>query len=218
MTADFKLIIFDWDGTLMDSAQHIVTNMLTAIDALGLPSRKPEQISELIGLGLKDAFSRLYEDLDPRETAELLMRYRQGYAQVSQDSSMLFDGVEETLSDLRDAGYRLAVATGKSRAGLERALRHSGIQDMFELTRCADESADKPHPQMLFDILAQLNCAAEGALMIGDTEYDMHMAANAEVKAVAVGCGVHTHDRLHAAGALEILPDVAALPTWLAQK
>jgi phosphoglycolate phosphatase len=215
MPADYKLIIFDWDGTLMDSAQHIVSNMLHAIDALGLPKREPQAISELIGLGLQDAFSRLFPDLDTQKTIALLSQYRQRYGQVPQDSSLLFDGVHETLDQLRGAGYSLAVATGKSRAGLDRALLGSGIADYFCMTRCADESADKPHPQMLFDILHTTDHAHHAALMVGDTEYDMHMAQNAKVHGLAVECGVHAPVRLQDAGARAVLPSVADLPAWL---
>lgn len=217
MPADYELIIFDWDGTLMDSVSHIVGNMLEAIDALGLPPREPEQISELIGLGLQDAFSRLFPDLDPQATIDLLTRYRSNFSKVKQDSSMLFDGVSETLTDLHAAGYTLAVATGKSRAGLDRALRDSGISDLFSITRCADEAADKPDPKMLFDILAHTQFSAEKTLMVGDTEYDIHMANNAKMHGIAVDCGVHSTQRLQTAGAVAVLPDVAALPHWLAQ-
>lgn len=217
MPTDYKLIIFDWDGTLMDSAPHIVSNMMQAIEALGLPKREPEAISELIGLGLQDAFSRLFPDLDPQQTIDLLMQYRQGYVQVPQDSSLLFEGVGETLEHLREQGYLLAVATGKSRAGLDRALAQTGISDYFCMTRCADESADKPHPQMLFDILKQLEFDQTDALMVGDTEYDMHMAKNAEMHGLGVDCGVHASTRLQDSGARVVLPTVAHLPQWLAQ-
>ena len=215
MPADYKLIIFDWDGTLMDSAQHIVDNMLQAIEALGLPKREPEAISELIGLGLQDAFSRLFPDLDPQQTIDLLTQYRQGYVKVPQDGSLLFSGVRETLDELREQGYLLAVATGKSRAGLDRALSQTGIGDYFCMTRCADESADKPHPQMLFDILKYTEYDENNALMVGDTEYDMHMARNASMHGVGVDCGVHATARLHDSGARIVLPSVADLPRWL---
>lgn len=216
MSESYRLLVFDWDGTLMNSAPHIVDNMLNAIEALGLPRRSPEQISELIGLGLYDAFQRLYGDLSAEYAQALLQRYRQGYVKVAQDNSLLFDGAEAALGQLREAGYVLSVATGKSRAGLDRALRETGLGEHFVVTRCADESANKPHPQMLFDILEQTGFSAADALMVGDTEYDIHMAAAAGVPALGVGCGVHSEHRLVEAGALQVLEDVAKLPAWLA--
>lgn len=216
MPEPYKLLVFDWDGTLMNSAQHIVDNMLKAIDALGLPRRTPEQISELIGLGLNDAFQRLYGDLSSEYASELLQRYRQGYVKVAQDNSMLFDGAQAALEQLRETGYQLGIATGKSRAGLDRALHETGLGEHFVVTRCADESANKPHPQMLFDILETTGFNAGSALVIGDTEYDMQMAAAAGIPAVGVGCGVHSEIRLIEAGAVQVLADVAMLPAWLA--
>ena len=215
MAKPYQLLVFDWDGTVMDSAQHIVGNMLSAIEALGLPPREPEQISELIGLSLNEAFQRLYGDLSTEYAAELLQRYRQGYIKVSQDRSLLFSGAEDALCRLREQGYLLAVATGKSRAGLDRALSQTGLAEFFCMTRCADESADKPHPQMLFDILEQTDLPAGAALMVGDTEYDMHMAGAARMTALGVDCGVHTTERLNQAGAVAVLPDISGLPQWL---
>lgn len=218
MTDNYKLLVFDWDGTLMNSAQHIVDNMLTAIETLGLPRREPEQISELIGLGLEDAFQRLYGDLSSEYAEQLLQRYRQGFVKVSQDNSMLFEGAQDALEQLREAGYVLTVATGKSRAGLDRALAETGLDEHFVMTRCADESSNKPHPQMLFDILQTTGFNAADALMIGDTEYDIQMAVTAGMPALGVDCGVHTQDRLVDAGALQVLADVTLLPSWLAQR
>lgn len=215
MSDDIKLIIFDWDGTLMDSAGHIVGNMLRAIDALNLPPREPEQIRELIGLGLRDAMRRLYGEMAEDVENKLLHSYRSGYVQIAQDPSMLFEGAQKTLEHLLDSGYELAVATGKSRAGLDRALRDTGIGDLFRITRCADESADKPHPQMLFDILQSTDLSAAQAVMVGDTEYDINMAVSAEMRGLGVACGVHAVERLEQAGAETVLTDVAALPAWL---
>ncbi|MGB1580538.1 MAG: HAD-IA family hydrolase [Nevskiales bacterium] len=213
-----KLLMFDWDGTLMDSAKHIVDNMLTAIETLGLPQRRAEQISELIGLSLPDAFQRLYGDMSTEYASQLLQLYREGYVKLAQDNSMLFHGVEAALEQLAATGYTLTVATGKSRLGLDRSLEGTGLAARFAMTRCADESANKPHPQMLFDILEHTGFAADEALMVGDTEYDMHMAAAAGVPALGVDCGVHSRERLFDAGAMHVLDDVAQLPQWLSNR
>ncbi|MDX1496436.1 MAG: HAD-IIIA family hydrolase [Salinisphaeraceae bacterium] len=215
MSKNYKLLVFDWDGTLMDSAGHIVDNMLRAIDTLGLPQRSPEQISELIGLSLQDAFQRLYGDLSAEYANQLLDQYRNGYIKQSQDTSMLFDGVEDALKHLGEIGYTLTVATGKSRVGLERSLKGTGLEQHFIMTRCADESASKPHPQMLFDILEHTGFDPADALMVGDTEYDMQMAAAAGMPALGVDCGVHSRERLFDSGALQVLDGVAQLPQWL---
>ncbi len=213
----YELLIFDWDGTLMDSASHIVASATHAIEMMGLPARAPKQISELIGLGLRDAFCSLYPELTPTEMDGLLREYGQRFSGVTHEPASLFEGVQETLEHLRQEGYALAIATGKSRRGLDRALRESGLQDYFAISRCADESANKPDPRMLHDILLRTATEPGRALMIGDTEFDMVMAGTAEVPALAVGCGVHDHDRLHRSGALAVLDSVADLPLWLAQ-
>jgi phosphoglycolate phosphatase len=215
MARPFDLIVFDWDGTLMDSAGHIVAAMEYAINGLGLPAREPEKIRELIGLGLHDALGRLFPELDPASTAALLEQYRQHFVNPPVAEAILFAGVQETLHALRDGGYRLAIATGKSRRGLDRVLKQTGLVELFETTRCADESASKPDPQMLEEILWQTDVTAGRALMVGDTEYDVAMARQIGVAAVGVGWGVHSHERMRQAGAFHVLADVPALPGWL---
>lgn len=211
----YELLIFDWDGTLMDSAGHIVSSAMRAIETMGLPAREPHQISELIGLGLRDAFDRLYPEMPAQQMDDLLLQYSQRFSGVPQHSSQLFGGVREALDQLLHEGYSLAVATGKSRRGLDRALRESGLQDHFSISRCADESANKPDPQMLHDILLRTATEPERALMIGDTEFDMAMAGAAGVPALAVDCGVHDRERLQLAGAMDVLNSVADLAGWL---
>ncbi len=215
MSKNYELLIFDWDGTLMDSAGHIVSSATRAIEMMGLPEREPRQISELIGLGLRDAFDRLFPEIS-RETMDgLLVEYSQKFSGVTQQPSDLFEGVKETLERLIDQGFILAVATGKSRKGLDRAMSESGVTEYFTITRCADESANKPDPQMLHDILKSTSTEYDRALMIGDTEFDIAMAQHADVHALAVECGVHDRDRLQAAGASAILESVVHLPDWL---
>jgi phosphoglycolate phosphatase len=213
--ADFDLIVFDWDGTLMDSAGHIVAAMQHAIQGLGLPPRSDAQLRELIGLGLRDAFGRLYPELDTDATLRLLAEYRQHFLNPPVPEATLFDGVRETLDQLRVNGYRLAIATGKSRRGLERALADTGLKPLFASSRCADECASKPDPQMIEEILWECEVAPSRALMVGDTEYDMAMARGAGVPALGIGWGVHEPARLIRAGAHAVLPTVPELTTWL---
>jgi phosphoglycolate phosphatase len=213
--ADFDLIVFDWDGTLMDSAGHIVAAMQHAIAGLGLPPRTDEQLRELIGLGLNDAFARLYPELNTTATLQLLSQYRQHFLNPPVPEATLFAGVRETLLHLQGSGYRLAVATGKSRRGLERALAETGLKPLIVSSRCADECASKPDPQMIEEILWECAVEPTRALMVGDTEYDMAMACGAGVPALGVSCGVHEPDRLVRAGAHTVLPSVPDLPAWL---
>lgn len=215
MARAYDLIVFDWDGTLMDSAGHIVGAMQHAIRGLGLPAREDEQLRELIGLGLHEAFGRLYPELDTTVTLELLAQYRRHFLNPPVPAAVLFDGVRETLGQLQSLGYRLAVATGKSRRGLDRSLAETGLQPLFMSSRCADDCASKPDPQMLKEILFECSVTPARALMVGDTEYDMAMARSLGVTAFGVACGVHEAARLLAAGADAVLPGVPALPDWL---
>jgi phosphoglycolate phosphatase len=213
--ADFDLIVFDWDGTLMDSAGHIVAAMQHAIAGLGLPPRTDDRLRELIGLGLNDAFARLYPELDTAATLRLLSQYRQHFLNPPVPEARLFAGVHETLRHLQGSGYRLAIATGKSRRGLERALAETGLKPLIVSSRCADECASKPDPQMIEEILWECAVEPERALMVGDTEYDMAMARSAGVPALGVGWGVHEPGRLMRAGAHSVLPSVPDLLDWL---
>ncbi len=211
----FDLLIFDWDGTLADSAGHIVSTTQAAIRDLGLPARENHQIAELIGLGLQDGLRRLYPEFDPAWVMAQLFAHRRETG-LKIHSTPLFDGAAGALAALRDQGFRLAVATGKPRSGLEGAFdEHGHVRPLFEISRCADETADKPHPLMLEEILRETGVAAGRALMIGDTEYDVAMAASIGMPALGVACGVHAPGRLLAAGATAVIDDVQSLPRWL---
>lgn len=214
MTRPYDLIVFDWDGTVMDSAAHIVLTMQRAIHDLRLPTRRPERMRELIGLGLEDVLRRLFPRQDPARLRALLTAYRRRYT-APDGTSAPFAGAAEALAALRGQGYQLAVATGKSRRGLARNLEETGLAGYFCASCCADEATPKPAPDILEAILLRTATEPERALVVGDTEYDMAMAAGAGVAAVGVACGVHDGGRLLAAGAQVVLPDVAALPGWL---
>lgn len=210
----FDLVVFDWDGTIMDSAGEIVGAMQQAIADLNLPERPPEAMRELIGLGIDDVLERLFPELETQQVRALLASYRSRYS-VPGIGSNVFPGVRETLTALRASGVTLAVATGKSRRGLDRGFAETGLGHFFRVSRCADETVPKPAPDMLEEILLRTATEPGRALMVGDTEFDVAMAAAAGVPAVGVACGVHEPGRLYGAGAVTVLEDVRALPGWL---
>lgn len=216
MAKRFDLIVFDWDGTLMDSAATIASSVQAAARDLGLEPPSDERARHIIGLGLDDALRYALPNLPHDRYAELAARYRHHY--LSQDHELsLFAGVEEMLDALRGEGYWLAVATGKSRIGLNRALEVSGLGSYFHSTRCADECFSKPHPQMLEELLDEFGIAGDGALMIGDTSHDVQMAHNARVAAVAVTYGAHPRSGLEALLPLGCVDTVEELTAWLKQ-
>lgn len=214
-----RLLVFDWDGTVVDSAARIVSTMQQAIDGLGLPPRDDKAIAELIGLGLRDAMERLYPELDSDTVLQLLQGYRDHWLKTAEHSEApMFAGTFEAIRGLHANGLRIVVATGKSRAGLDRSLRHHReLAELIVNSRCADETASKPHPLMLQELLRDEGLAPEQALMIGDTEYDMAMAAAIGMPGLGVACGVHEPGRLLRAGASAVLPSVAELPAWWRQ-
>jgi len=210
-----ELIVFDWDGTLMDSEGRIVACLQQAARDLGHEVPPPERAREVIGLGLHQAVARLFPEADEAEVQRLSDAYRRHFLGDELAHSELFPGARELLEELAEAGYLLAVATGKSRRGLEKEFELTGLGELFHVTRCADETFSKPHPQMLLEILDFTGREPEAALVVGDTEFDMQMAANAGVSAVGVGHGVHPPERLQAAGALEVFDRLVDLPPWL---
>lgn len=217
----YDLLIFDWDGTLADSAALIVSGFQQAIVNLKLPARADAQIRELIGLGFHDAMGRLYPEFAPEDVQQALEDYRRhivagGAPGAGPAEAPLFEGALEALRMLQADGYRLSVATGKSRASLRRSfVQHPELKGLFSSTRCADETADKPDPLMLRELLDDEDVPATRALMIGDTEFDMAMARAIGMPALAVTCGVHDPARLLQAGALGTLDSVSGLRTWL---
>lgn len=199
----------------MDSEAHIVSCIKAAIADIGLSSLETEAIRNIIGLGLREAINRLFPGSNDQLHQRLAERYRYHFLKDGQTPSTLFPGAKETLEALYTQGYLLAVATGKGRHGLNQVLAETGCGDLFHATRCADETLSKPHPQMLLDIMERLDVPACATLVIGDTEYDMHMANNAGAGAVAVSYGVHTRERLLQCGPLACLDSISELPAWL---
>ncbi len=198
----------------MDSEQQIVRTMQASIADLGLEARNAEQCKDIIGLGLKEAIQRLYPGSDDQLLQRLVERYRRHWLSDEKGSDM-FPGAEQTLLELKDNGYRLAVATGKGRVGLDKVLDKTGLAHLFDASRCSDETASKPHPQMLNELLEELDVSAGQALMVGDTEYDLQMANHAGIGPVAVSYGVHEVARLLACKPLTCLDRITELPGWL---
>jgi phosphoglycolate phosphatase len=210
----FDLVVFDWDGTLADSTAAIVAAIQAAAADLGVPVPDHASAAHVIGLGLHDALARAVPSLPLERVGEFAARYRTHYLAREPDL-VLFDGAVALLERLRQRGTALAVATGKTRAGLDRALRTSGLTGRFDMTRCADESHAKPHPAMLETIMAQLRTAPARTLMIGDTTHDLEMARAAGVPAVALTQGAHPRGTLAALQPLAVLDSLPALQQWL---
>jgi len=210
----YKLLIFDWDGTIIDSQERIIASMQAAARDLGHPELHGEAVRNIIGLGLPEAIRELLPEIEADGVEQMRVRYSHHFLEQNDTATPLYPGVEETLKRL-SKGYRLAVATGKSRRGLNRALESSGLGPLFELTRCADETRSKPDPLMLEQILEVSGVAVHEALMIGDTEYDLEMGQRAGMATVAVSYGAHALERLRRlAPALEI-HQFPELESWL---
>jgi len=207
-----ELIIFDWDGTLIDSQANIVQCFQLVIDDLKLPARSREQISNIIGLGMREALNLLFPENNSDDYEHMIDRYR--YHFFASVPSEPFSGAEQVLSSLNDAGYLLAVATGKGRNGLEKALTSTGFKQYFHVSRCADETRSKPHPQMLEEILDHTGMEVDQAIMVGDTEYDLEMARNAGISSIGVSYGVHASDRLLKHEPITIINEIGALLDW----
>jgi phosphoglycolate phosphatase len=214
----YQLLVFDWDGTLMDSEARIVACMQAAARDAGLAEPSRAAARDIIGLGLAEAIARLFDGHSPQAHARVVEGYRHHWLAGELAPSPLFEGARELIADLDRAGCMLAVATGKSRRGLDRVFEETGLAPHFVASRCADEAFSKPHPQMLLDILERVGADAADTLVIGDTEYDMQMAANAGADALGIAHGVHSPQRLLDSGALGCVNDLHALRTWLADK
>lgn len=208
---DIRLVVFDWDGTLADSTGAIVLAMQRAAPICGLPVPESAAVLDIIGLGLPEAIFRIWPDIDATQMTALRDAYAQHYIAESEYSARLFPGVEATLAGLRTDGMLLAVATGKSRRGLDRALDRTGLGGHFTVTRCADEGAGKPDPDMLHRILEHTGTAPEQAVMVGDTEYDLDMATRAGVPGIGVSFGAHDVERLLAYNPIAILESIEDL-------
>ena len=212
----FDLIVFDWDGTLFDSTRLIARCIQAACADLGIAVPSDRDASYVIGLGLADALRHAAPELPRERYPELGGRYRHHYV-ASQNDIVLFDGTLEMLLALRQNNHRLGVATGKTRSGLDDALRRSELKGLFDATRTADETASKPDPLMLLELMRELGATPERTLMIGDTTHDLQLAANAGCAGVAVGFGAHEHEAFEPYAPLHVAHSTAELAAWLAQ-
>jgi len=215
MSQPYDLIVFDWDGTLMDSEAKIVRCIQAAARDAGIPAPSSDQARHIIGLGLKEALETLFPDETPSRRTEIVDHYRRHFLEHDNTRMPLFPGVEGGLAGLSEKGFLLAVATGKSRRGLERVLDETGTRELFVASRCADETFSKPHPQMLEDLLDMTGVEASRAIMVGDTIYDMQMARSARVAGLAVSYGVHPRDSLLQNGALACLDSFPDICAWI---
>src|SRR5215470_14477705 len=210
----FAFIVFDWDGTLIDSTTLIADSLQRACRDLGEPVPTDVDARYVIGLGLNDALKRVAPGLARDRHGELAARYRHyflaGDAQIE-----LYPGARELLAELARAGFLLGIATGKSRGGLDRALAQQQLEGLFAATRCADEGFPKPHPDMLERLMDRVGVAPHETLMIGDTTHDIELARNAGASALAVAYGAHHADGLGALAPLATLHSIAELRAWL---
>ncbi|CAH1903511.1 putative phosphoglycolate phosphatase, clustered with ribosomal large subunit pseudouridine synthase C [Candidatus Nitrotoga sp. HW29] len=213
MAKRYDLIVFDWDGTVMDSTAVIAGSIQAACRDLGLTEPSDVVAKYVIGLGLQEALRQAVPDLQEHQRDDLVARYRHHF--LAQDETIpLFEGAQQTIAELHAAGYWLAVATGKSRQGLKRAMQTSGMESYFHATRTADQTFSKPHPAMLLEIMDELGIMAPRVLMVGDTTHDLQMARNAGVDAIGMTHGAHPADQLRALEPLALLDDFVGLRAW----
>jgi len=210
----YPLIVFDWDGTLMDSTGHIVFCMREAIAQLNMLTLTDQQISHIIGLGLPEAVKTLYPDSSVQDAQTLAATYRDIWLHHPFEAP-LFDNALNILHKLADQNVLLGVATGKGRRGLDKVLNETGLGDLFVATRCADECHSKPHPQMISEIIDFCGVQPSQTLMVGDTEFDLQMAKNAGAECVGIGHGAHGLPMLQACEPQAIVADLFALESWL---
>ncbi|MGJ7508024.1 HAD-IA family hydrolase [Variovorax sp. GT1P44] len=210
----FDLIAFDWDGTLYDSTRLIVRCIQAAVVDVGGAKPSETDAAWVIGLGLAEALARAAPDVPKEKYAELGARYRYHFLQ-HQDDLVLFDGVLPMLDALRARGHKLAVATGKSRRGLNEALASNALRDRFDASRTADETFGKPHPRMLLELMEELEVPAERTLMVGDTTHDLQLAINAGCASVGASYGAHEPGSFDELGPLHVAHSVSGLTEWL---
>ena len=191
-----RVVIFDWDGTLVDSVEHIADSLHQAATDLGYPELEREAYRDIIGLGMVEALEKLYPGISRKEMNSIRDGYARYFFSKVTTPQNVFEGMADVVADLRGAGRSCSVATGKSRRGLDSALVSSGLGDHFEITRCADETRSKPDPAMLEEILRFYRIEPEEAVMIGDTRYDLEMAQRIGMPSIGVEWGVHKRDVL----------------------
>lgn len=211
----YKLVVFDWDGTVMNSIGRIVSSMQNAAQEINLGVPEQRQVENIIGLSLPKAARQLFPEASDEQISQLLASYKTEYLFDNKVSTPLFDGVIELLEGLTGQGTLIAVATGKGRKGLDRVMAETNTTHYFHATRGGDEAESKPHPEMLESLLSALNVDACDALMIGDTSFDLEMAQSANVDSIGVTFGVHPEDVLLKYNPVKIAHDVTELHRYL---
>lgn len=214
MQKQFDLIVWDWDGTLADSTAMITRALVSAAEQVGLPALDPAKARGIIGLGLRESIYALYGDLPAEQARALATQYHANYY-AGESVIPLFEGAKETIFSLKKQGYKVAVATGKGRRGLDLALEHAELTDCFHATKTVDECFSKPHPQMLDELMDTLVVLPERTLMVGDTHYDVQMARNAGVQVAAVSYGAQSREALMAFQPDYLFDTFETLKCWL---
>lgn len=212
-----KAAIFDWDGTVVDSVEHITNSLHQAAAELGFPTLEKAAYRDIIGLGMVDALRRLYPGVQDPDLEAIRLAYSRHFFARETTAQQIFTGMSELISSLRERGIGRAVATGKSRRGLDAALHSSGLHTHFDVTRCADETRSKPDPLMLEEILEHFSIDAQDAVMIGDTTYDLEMAERIGMPSIGVRWGVHGDDALAQHSPLALVSTVDELQQILAR-
>jgi phosphoglycolate phosphatase len=212
------LLIFDWDGTLSDSTAKIIGCLQQAAHSASLRVCSDDDIMNIIGLGLPESMRVLYPELKQAQHDAIRHYYSEHFIREDQTPSPFFEGVQEGLEILRDRGHLLTVATGKSRKGLDRVLNRLQLNSFFHGSRCADETASKPNPQMLSELLNEFSMHKDEAIMIGDTEYDMSMAQQLAMPRVAVSYGAHAVERLEKFQPLACVDNFSEFVDWVIKK
>jgi len=211
----YKVIIFDWDGTLVDSTARIVDSLQMASSEVGLPRLTNHELQQIIGLGLPEALKKLWPLISTGQLQEMSTLYSANFSIHSNVHADFFPSAHDFFEELRGLGYVLAVATGKTRRGLDEMLDGMGVRDVFDITRCADETTSKPDPHMLKEILTELDLGSGQALMVGDTSFDLDMARAINMDAVGMTHGAHESDILLASGAKALCQDLNVLLDWI---
>lgn len=212
---NFKLVIFDWDGTLMDSVARIVSSMQATAQDCMLPVPSSEAVRDIIGLSLYKAFPVLFGTISDAQSANLQATYRRHYMELNQTPAPLFVGAADTIKGLHAHGYQIAVATGKQRAGLDSVLADTQLGGYFHALRGADQAVSKPHPLMLEQILAELKLSPADAVMVGDSSYDLEMAQAIGMPRIGVTYGVHDARKLNVHQPLALIDDIRQLRDWV---
>jgi phosphoglycolate phosphatase len=211
----YKVIIFDWDGTLVDSTARIVDSMQMASSVVGMARLSNHAIQQIIGLGLPEALKVLWPEISSEQLQLMRTKYSENFSNNSDIPVGFFPQAHDFFEELSNLGYVLAVATGKTRKGLDEMLDGMSVRDVFDITRCADETTSKPDPHMLEEILTELKLTSEQALMVGDTSFDLDMAKNIKMDAVGMTHGAHESSVLLASGAKALCHDLNELLDWI---